>query len=673
MDESLSKNIRDDLILFKNETLRDLKDAEKLLLEKYGNLEFTIIEKIENFNKQFQKFNQKINEVSTFIDNLKEVQNNINILMVFKSKSENSLIDLRIKLKNLEKDSLNSFFNIGNVLKNSVIYPGVIGGSSKFKTFHELIDYTLSNISQYNQFKDKITKEVNNNKNNLDNKIDSLRNHVEIYLDKTQTLVTNEINSSEEKIQSLLKLYDEKMQNIKSENGKNDMIIKKQIEELIINFKEQISEIKEKKKDLFLKYNDLNEKNNQNNNEINNLRENYYKLSNIILDINDQIENINSINNLNNINNEIEIDNRDNRVNNKNKKRDSFSKSLFRILSANNYDLKKSKHKKIERSYRDNINIDKFQNLRNKGNYKTIETNKNNNNENEENNKASNFWGKSQSYKRFSLFKKNENIFKSKSKKDNININNISEPDYVKSQKNIIIINKKENDDSFKLKTNNNVSDKSTYVNLNSNNNNFLKTNQFKNISLNLDGSDEMYIKENNNKKNTKMKKNILQNNSNINININTNEMKKTKKNKYISGFPRIITNQGERIIISSHPVYHRHKFTNNFNPNIFLTFKNNHNNILQKKGNNINSNINKNVNININDTKNQRKDSDENSYFDLYNNNVFITSNNDDSFSNNFFKTLSSPNKIKSKNKKEYNFIKERNNSEQNYKKNKK
>ena len=67
MDESLSKNIRDDLILFKNETLRDLKDTEKLLLEKYGNLEFTIIEKIENFNKQFQKFNQKINEISTFM------------------------------------------------------------------------------------------------------------------------------------------------------------------------------------------------------------------------------------------------------------------------------------------------------------------------------------------------------------------------------------------------------------------------------------------------------------------------------------------------------------------------------------------------------------------------------------------------------------------------------
>ena len=140
---------------------------------------------------------------------------------------------------------------------------------------------------------------------------------------------------------------------------------------------------------------------------------------------------------------------------------------------------------------------------------------------------------------------------------------------------------------------------------------------------------------------------------------------KKYKKNKYISGFPRIITNQGERIIISSHPVYHRHKFTNNFNLNIFLTFKNNHNYILSKKGNNINLNIKK----NLNDTKNQRKDSDENSYFDLNNNNIFITSNNDDSFGNNFFKTLSSPNKMKSKNKN----VKERNNSDQNYKKNKK
>ena len=34
------------------------------------------------------------------------------------------------------------------------------------------------------------------------------------------------------------------------------------------------------------------------------------------------------------------------------------------------------------------------------------------------------------------------------------------------------------------------------------------------------------------------------------------------------------MTNQGKSIIISSHPVYHRHKFTNNINPNLFALNK---------------------------------------------------------------------------------------------------
>ena len=46
------------------------------------------------------------------------------------------------------------------------------------------------------------------------------------------------------------------------------------------------------------------------------------------------------------------------------------------------------------------------------------------------------------------------------------------------------------------------------------------------------------------------------------------------KGNNFLSGFPRIVTNQGERIIISSHPVYHRHKFTNSLNPNIYTLNK---------------------------------------------------------------------------------------------------
>ena len=60
MDDNATKKIRDDLIMFKNETLKDIKQTERALLEKYRNTEYSLNEKIENLKKQFKLFNDKI-------------------------------------------------------------------------------------------------------------------------------------------------------------------------------------------------------------------------------------------------------------------------------------------------------------------------------------------------------------------------------------------------------------------------------------------------------------------------------------------------------------------------------------------------------------------------------------------------------------------------------------
>ena len=46
-------------------------------------------------------------------------------------------------------------------------------------------------------------------------------------------------------------------------------------------------------------------------------------------------------------------------------------------------------------------------------------------------------------------------------------------------------------------------------------------------------------------------------------------------KSQYANGYPKIITNQGERVIISAHPVYNRHKFNKQVAPDIFSLNKN--------------------------------------------------------------------------------------------------
>ena len=151
-ENNISKKIREDLLIFKNDTLKDIKNSEKLLLEKFSNKEFSIIGKFENFENKFKKLNEKLLEISTFIESLKDIKNSVNSVLTYKTKLENSIIDVDIKLKLLDKDYHDSFYNISNILKNTVLYPKVIGPTAKFKTFHQLIDYILQHISYAKSF-----------------------------------------------------------------------------------------------------------------------------------------------------------------------------------------------------------------------------------------------------------------------------------------------------------------------------------------------------------------------------------------------------------------------------------------------------------------------------------------------------------------------------------------
>ena len=98
MDDNATKKIRDDLIMFKNETLKDIKQTERALLEKYRNTEYSLNEKIENFKKQFTLFNDKIIEITSFLDSLRETMNNLKTLIDYKTKSENNIFRYKIKM-----------------------------------------------------------------------------------------------------------------------------------------------------------------------------------------------------------------------------------------------------------------------------------------------------------------------------------------------------------------------------------------------------------------------------------------------------------------------------------------------------------------------------------------------------------------------------------------------
>ena len=563
IDDNLAKTVREDLLIFKNETLKEIKLSEKSLLEKYRNTEFSISEKIQNFEKQIKQFSDKIIEILAFIDSIKDAKNSIDTLLAYKIKSENSIFDLDLKLKSLDKDCHDSIYNISNILKDSVIYPGIIGSTAKFKNFHDLVDFILSYIAKSKQFNEKIQKDVNTNRIRQDNNIEKIKASYDDIASKTKALIVNEIISIEEKNNSFFRLYDEKFQNIRVDNEKYGIAVKN-TEQLLNNFKAQMNDIENTKNELLVKFNDINEKSKQHNKEITTIKEKYHSLANYIKN--------------------IKFVKRENSQNDIKNDKNNDKENLLSILnnndeiSSSNKELIKIKLKKNESGLKayisGKISINQLQSLQNRNNFKSIESFKkiNNNYELEENITPY----ESKKLKTSPVFKENDKLImerlENKNIKRNIIATNYNSSNNTKNSKQI-------ND----LKINKNLVEKSSDTTLNSNQNaNRVKPlSQLRNISLNVEGNKIFNIKPKEDKnsqfkniidnvkkilENSENKKNNTINGSNYTLNL--------KNNNYPPGFPKIVTNQGERIIISSHPVFHRHKFIKNENQNVQMLNK---------------------------------------------------------------------------------------------------
>ena len=146
--QSSPNYIKKDILFFKEEILRDLKQFQSKINEKVQTEEKHMKEKIEKFSVRIEKFNEKVIELSNLICTDKSIRDKVDTILEFKNKSQELIMTNGIKLDNIDKELHENIYRIDNLLKDTVLYPGVIGGISKFKTFHDFIDYILGELSQ---------------------------------------------------------------------------------------------------------------------------------------------------------------------------------------------------------------------------------------------------------------------------------------------------------------------------------------------------------------------------------------------------------------------------------------------------------------------------------------------------------------------------------------------
>ena len=214
-------NLQTDMLVFKNEILRDLKILENRLVEKCTTSDNLIQDKLLNTNKEITSIKTKIKKLSANICENNVLNKKIDELIKNQNKSNDNILVNEIKLNSLEKESHDNIFKLGKIIKESVLYPGLIGHSCKFKNFHDFINYILNELAQFSMFREKTISDSNLNKVRVDGVIQNFKFKFENILNTANQFSLEMINKNEEKIKNIFIKYDEKIFEMTSNFEKN--------------------------------------------------------------------------------------------------------------------------------------------------------------------------------------------------------------------------------------------------------------------------------------------------------------------------------------------------------------------------------------------------------------------------------------------------------------------
>ena len=287
-----SQNLLNDIIHFKDNILKEIKQLDTKFSYKYSNIQTLMQNKFSSYDNKFNDVTSIIDSINKSVSEIISQKEKISKLESFRLKTEETLITQNFNIKTLSKKYEEILEK--NDKANKFLYPGVIGINCKFQSFKNFVDYILESVGNLLSFKEKTIIEVKDNKNktelinyglkaSINNALTTCTNFTSKSLNQLEEKLNNKIKECETKFEeakfeknNLSTISEEKLDNLKSEIYKIDekcKNINSEIEKLLeINKKNEtyINENNEKLKTVNGKFNEISK-------EFNSLKNDYNK------------------------------------------------------------------------------------------------------------------------------------------------------------------------------------------------------------------------------------------------------------------------------------------------------------------------------------------------------------------------------------------------------------
>ena len=276
-------SIKQDLLFFKNDMLKDIRKFEEKLTTKLTEQSVANNDQYEACEKKLDIINSKIIRLNNFVSDNSDLSDKINKFQSFKSKTEENILSLNSRMFITQKETKESLTKIDKILEDNLKYPGIIGKNSKFSNFRFFIDYIMNNFRILNAFKEEMqTYDFNGFKKRINSDLREFRFLVNENYRNLRKLIESNIKEFNTKVYDLNQKIDKKIEDIDNK-----------IKDYKTNISERLSLYEEKVENKFnILHNNIEDKYKEQSNEINNIKS---IKNNFISDINNVKSNLTKI------------------------------------------------------------------------------------------------------------------------------------------------------------------------------------------------------------------------------------------------------------------------------------------------------------------------------------------------------------------------------------------
>ena len=201
-------------------------------MEEKLNLKITeqnmiISQHYEFYEKKLDSLSAQISLNNSLLSDNSDMMEKINTFQSFKSKAEDKLININVKMNSIQKEYKEYFENVEKLINDNLKYPGMIGKNSRFQNFRYFIDYVLKYFKEFNQFRDEVKNfDLNSLKRKINTNLVDFRYAISDGYRNTLCLFESNVKKTDQKFADMVKNnktimdeYEEKLKELKKSNS----------------------------------------------------------------------------------------------------------------------------------------------------------------------------------------------------------------------------------------------------------------------------------------------------------------------------------------------------------------------------------------------------------------------------------------------------------------------